>query len=606
MWFLQQAFGSIPFQGANPLSIVLMNWSITPLSPKKINLPLAEALGWNDEKGKIDRDRFGKKAGIGWVGMRSAWDDPDATFAILKAEPFYYHGHMHHDSLAFMIAKGEELALARAGNYMCWFEGGLMNSNNQGWPQMMNFFSRTISTNNLLIYNPKEKFRAWNNNWANDGGQRSTPYWDAKWGRAYNGTANGNYRDIGGLIRFQRSDNFVYAVADATRAYNSQPVTSDGNSAKVNLVQREFVYLRSPHGEQDYFVIFDRIKTTKPNFKTFWLLQLRAKPEFDGSYQVNLGDELGGIHSSENTSEILVQQKRAALSCKSLLPKDGNRIVRRAGSWITTKLEQPLGARDNGPIDISVESTGGFPEHPVVIITNQPPNPAREVFEDYSVWPQTVHANTRPVGKRVCYFCEGKTPPDQKPGKLLHCIRAVKSAPGFAMPAGARVIQEFRHMGIEGADKNKVSTRLDYPWGYGLGYNYGDGNQYGLWRLEISPKKDSRNHLFLNVLHPTLKPAATTNAELIESKDELIYGACVGNKAILFARDATNLKKGSYRVNGNGRVWQLLCNLRPDSNYQIKQDGKLLTKMRSSNQGILTFESAIDGSSEFHFKMTDL
>ena len=138
-WFLNQAFGGIPYQAENPISFVLMDWSIQPISPQELGLPLAEALGWDEEKGQIDRDRFGKKAGIGWVSIRSKWDDPDATFAIFKAEPFYYHGHMHRDSLAFMIAKGEELALARAGNYMCWYEGGPLKSGDPGWPQMGNF-----------------------------------------------------------------------------------------------------------------------------------------------------------------------------------------------------------------------------------------------------------------------------------------------------------------------------------------------------------------------------------------------------------------------------------------------------------------------------------
>ena len=599
-WFLKHAFGGIPYQAENPLSFVRMDWSIKPQSPKELGLPLAEGLGWDEEKGEIDRDRFGKKAGIGWVGMRSAWDDPDATFAIFKAEPFYYHGHMHHDSLAFMIAKGEELALARAGNYMCWYEGGTLNSRNPGWPQMMNFFSRTISTNNLLIYDPGEKF----GRWANDGGQRLTPYWDKKWDRRYDGTSDGNYRDIGGLVRFEQTDSYVYAAADATRAYNSTQVTTgDNNRSKVNLVQREFVYLKSPRGDDDYFVIFDRVESVKPEFKTFWLLQLRARPEFNGSHRVVVGDEAGGIHLSEDTSEIHVQQERAELFCKSLLPKAGNRVVRRLGGWITTRLKAPLRANDNGPLDIEVESTAGLPDHPVVIITDDPPNPEREVFDRFSVWPQANHASTRPVGKRVCYFCDGKTSPGQQPARLLNCVGATRSAPAFSMPAGAKVIQEFRHMGIEGTDRNRESGRIDYPWGYGLGYNYGDGNQYGLWRLEISPKKASQNHVFLNVLHPSLTGEGLPSTRLIESESGRLYGAMVGSKAVLFASGPKPLESGSYTLRGEGTTWQLLCNLKPGRKYQIKQDGKLLLSALASKQGTLPFESVISKTSHFQFKI---
>jgi len=600
-WFLNQAFGGIPYQAENVISFVLMDWSIQPKSPGELGLPLFEALGWDEEKGKIDRDRFGKKAGIGWVSIRSKWDDPDATFAIFKTEPFYYHGHMHHDSLAFMIAKGEELALARAGNYMCWYEGGNLRSRDPGWPQMSNFFWRTISTNNLLVYNPAENF----GEWANDGGQRLVDGWDEKWGRTYNGTADGNYRDIGGLIRFERTKDYVYAAADGTRAYNSTLVTS-GNNPKVNLVQREFVYLGSPQDSKDCFVIFDRVDSVRPEFKKFWLLHLRAKPEFDGSYKVVVGNDTGGIHLSEYTSSIHVKQERAELSCKILLPKGDNRIVRRLGGWTITYLKKPLKANDNGPVDIEVESTQGVPAHPVVIITAREPDANREVFDRFSVWPQMIHADSRPVGERVCYFCEGKTPPGQSPARLLNCVRATKASPGFAMPVGARVIQEFRHMGIEGADKDKDSERIDYPWGYGLGYNYGDGNQYGLWRLEVSPKKASKYDNFLHVLHPSLKRDGMVNAELIESGSGNIYGALIDKRVVIFSRNPDLLVEGSYAIGRSGPIWQLLCNLKPEKRYQIKQDGKPLFEKIASKQGTIQFES--NGANKklyFEFKILE-
>lgn len=597
-WFVKTAFGGIPYQGENALTFVLMDRSIQPKSPGELRLPLSEAFGWDEDNGHIDRDRFGKKAGIGWVAMRSDWDDPNATFALLKAEPFYYHGHMHRDSLAFMIAKGEEIALARAGNYMCWYEGGNIKSKNQGWPQMGNFFSRTISTNNLLVYDPAEDF----NEWANDGGQRMVPYWDKEWGRTYNGTADGNYRDIGGLIKFERAHDYVYTAADATRAYNSTSITSGNNKAKVKLVQREFVYLRSHQGDQDYFVIYDRVESVKPEFNKLWLLQLRAKPEFDGSHRIALGEEAGGIHISENTSYFHVRQEKAELHGKTLLPKDGNRIVRRLGGWITTKLRQPLKKDDNGPIDIEVESTEGLPDHPVVIITAQQPDPNREVFDRFSEWPQAIHATQKPVGERVCYFCDGKTPVGRSPAKLLRCVRATKSAPGFNIPAGARVIQEFRHMGIEGVDKGIESERINYPWGYGLGYNYGDGNQYGLWRIEVSPKKPSKFDNFLHVLHPALKGKEKLNAELIESEAGDIYGAKVGNKAVIFSKGPDSMAKGSYEINGSGKVWQLLCDLKPEKKYQIKQDGRGILEKAASKQGTIQFETAVNGKgAQFEF-----
>ncbi|MRR35884.1 hypothetical protein EG829_14650, partial [bacterium] len=79
-------------------------------------------------------------------------------------------------------------------------------------------------------------------------------------------------------------------------------------------MQREFVYLRSPGGDDDYFVVFDRVEATRPDFKKLWLLQLRARPEFDGTARVAVGTEAGGIHLSENTTTVSVRQERSHLT----------------------------------------------------------------------------------------------------------------------------------------------------------------------------------------------------------------------------------------------------------------------------------------------------
>jgi len=509
---------------------------------------------------------------------------------------------MHRDSLAFMIAKGEELALARSGNYMCWYEGGPLKSEDPGWPQMHNFFSRTVSSNNLLVYDPEETFEGW----ANDGGQRLTPYWDKQWTRTYNGTADGNYRDIGGLVRFERRKDYVYAAADATRAYNSSAITTGRNRPKVSLVQREFVFLRSVRGTRDSFVVFDRVEAKRSEFRKFWLLQLRAKPELDGKYEVFVGNDCGGIHVSEDTSLISVRQERSELFVNCLLPKDGNRTVRRLGGWVATKLEEPLRADDDGPLDIEVESTELLPSHPVVIITADDRNPNREVFDRFSVWPKADPATMRTVGSRVCYFCEGKTQPDEKPARLLGCRRATKSAPPFPMPAGARVIQSFRHMGLEGTDKKELAQRIDYPWGYGLGYDYGDGNQYGLWRVEVSPKRTTAFDNFLHVLHPSLRGRETPDAELIEATAGKMLGAKVENRVVLFAEGEGPIESATYEVRGTGVHWHLICNLIPESQYIVKKDKEELPAGKASKQGTLQFESSVDGAALFSFEARGL
>lgn len=156
-------------------------------------------------------------------------------------------------------------------------------------------------------------------------------------------------------------------------------------------------------------------------------------------------------------------------------------------------------------------------------------------------------------------------------------------------------------MGIEGVDKNKETGRIDYPWGYGLGYNYGDGNQYGLWRVEVSPRNPSTYDNFLNVLQPVIKGKKGLKAELIESEDRDLVGVRAGRWAVLFSRKPEPLREGSYTLSGTGLIRQLLCNLQPGSRYRIKKDGKVLSSVTATKQGTARFETDVDGSSRFEF-----
>ena len=64
--------------------------------------------------------------------------------------------------------------------------------------------------------------------------------------------------------------------------------------------------------------------------------------------------------------------------------------------------------------------------------------------------------------------------------------------------------------------------------------------------------------------------------------------------------------KDSYTIHGTGTIWQLLCNLKPEKTYQIKQDGKLLFAAKAGNQGTLQFESSLSGKgSRFDFNVAE-
>lgn len=191
-------------------------------------------------------------AGAGHIYMRSAWDDPDATWAFFGAGP-KLAGHSRDDEGHFLIAKKGWLALRAGGpghNDWDYYAGG------------------SLAFNIVTIYNPDETFR------------RVTP-------RDPNGVKNEN---DGGMIRYvytshTRNDRaeivafyhcpeYTYAAADLSLGYSPE---------KVREVTRQFFYLR---GEREFFVVFDRIRATSEKFPRHFFLHTPGEPSISGEEKV--------------------------------------------------------------------------------------------------------------------------------------------------------------------------------------------------------------------------------------------------------------------------------------------------------------------------------
>jgi len=619
VWALENACGRRPGGGQIPYVIdpieILMSSDpeFRVDSPKRLDLPLAAVLGWDEEKGEIER-YDGKKAGIGVVVMRSAWDDPMATHATFRSMPFMYPVHYSPGELTFGITKGEELALPYSGAYFPHFEGGPWNSQNPGWPHHGHYFHKALATNALLVYDPKENFEGWNN----DGGQRVWKGVPGIWW--YGSCRNGNPLDSGGLTGFEQSPEYVWTSGDAPRAYSSTLPMSSGpkNRPKVSLVQRDFVYLRSDDGWRDFFVIFDRVAAVDPNLKKVWLLHTQARPELDGKSTVTVGNDIAGIFRSYESSLVTITQGTARLFAKTLLPKEGEFFIRYLGGQVKTKLTKPLSidtvqASHIRPIDIEVEATDALPKHPVVIIHNDPLEYSRgDTMDRFSTRPWSESRPPRIETTRDCFFCEGKTPPGQKPAKLLKCRRAARASKPHPQPAGSWVIQGFRFMGVEGIDTGDDAQRLDYPQAYGEAYTAfraWDGLLYGMWRVEVEATKKEKYNNFLHVLHPARPDGAMVPCSLVESLEETAYGALVDDRLVLFGKepavgwrenpDAVTwmkpLRQATYEVDFRGELSQLIVNLAPKTTYHVTQNGKSVFRGSSSEQGIIRFKSHTEG-----------
>ena len=193
--------------------------------------------------------------GYGWVPMRSSWKD-DATFALFVCSPNWYGGHQHCDNNSFVIHKYAPLALD-TGSY------------DTGSGHRGNYYARTIAHNTITVFDPDEKFTGgtWGVSSAeavsNDGGQvyMTAPQFVSEVGP-------GSRFDRSRLLAYEVTDQYTYTAGDATKAYSGH---------KLREFTRAFLHLRP-----DIFVVFDRVESTRPEFKKRWLLHTQTEPGTDG------------------------------------------------------------------------------------------------------------------------------------------------------------------------------------------------------------------------------------------------------------------------------------------------------------------------------------
>ncbi len=254
---------------------------LEPTSPKEAGWPLAYLF-----------------QGAGHVYMRSAWDDPDATWAFFGAGPSYA-AHSRDDEGHFLITRRGQLVNRSGGqghNDGCYYTGG------------------SLIYNIVTIYHPGEKMRrdAYNEN---DGGLLRHVY-------------EGRFPiERGHITAYWHDDGLAtYAAADLTKGYWSE---------KAKEVSRQFLYLR---GEQECFVIFDRVESTKADYPQGWFLHLPAEPEVSGVATVEVeghvtqydGDTATWVSDPAGDTDLL-STGRSRIIMKTLAPQPV-RITKRGGA----------------------------------------------------------------------------------------------------------------------------------------------------------------------------------------------------------------------------------------------------------------------------------
>jgi heparin/heparan-sulfate lyase len=225
--------------------------------------------------------------GAGHVYMRSAWNDPNATWAFFGVGP-QYAAHSRDDEGHFLIGKQGSLVSrqgGQGGNDSDYYSGG------------------SLIYNIVTIYDPNEKFRRDQKN-ENDGGLLRHVYQDE----------DGYPHTRGHLTAFDNAPKYTYAAADITEGYNP---------AKAREVTRQFLYLR---GEKEFFVVFDRVEATKPDFRRHFFLHLPTEPKVDGT----LTTWLSLPEADGDLPEQILSKGRSRMFLHTLLPVRAD-IVKRGG-----------------------------------------------------------------------------------------------------------------------------------------------------------------------------------------------------------------------------------------------------------------------------------
>jgi len=219
--------------------------------------------------------------GAGHVYMRSAWNDPNATWAFFGCGP-QFAGHARDDEGHFLISKRGALVSRQGGrghNDTDYYSGG------------------SLIFNIVTIFDPNEKFRRDKNN-ENDGGLLR---------HVYEGTLP---RERGHIVAFEHNARYTYAAADITKGYSDK---------KAREVTRQFLYLR---GEREFFVVFDRVEATRPDFRRHFFLHVPTEPEHRGNVLTWLS-----LPEADGDKQVL-SHGRSRMFLHTLLPSKPQVVLR--------------------------------------------------------------------------------------------------------------------------------------------------------------------------------------------------------------------------------------------------------------------------------------
>ncbi len=216
----------------------------------------------------------------GLMFARTKWDlekkgyDSKAMVVMMNMREYNAKNHVHLDVGNFDIYYKGHLALD-AGIY----QG---SDENNGWGKLnyVNYYSRTVAHNSLLILDPNEPtpFEGHSKKAeSRDGGQFS--FKNFAWDSSQQMFAAGRPAQIlAEDIAPGMEPDYTYLKGDMTTIYNVPPNVAD-YPAKADTVRRSFVFLNLKSDKiPGALIVLDKVVSTNSTFKKSWLLHGQNEP----------------------------------------------------------------------------------------------------------------------------------------------------------------------------------------------------------------------------------------------------------------------------------------------------------------------------------------
>ena len=223
---------------------------------------------------RLPLGRIWSRRELGYVVSRSDWSD-DGTVIAYRAGK-WFTGHQHMDQGHIDVWRRGPLAVD-AGVYAGW-----------GSDHRESYYMRAVAHNTILVHRDGETFEGHRGApEVNDDGQRIQTYNRRGCAQCMQSVAEwrenvgqGLHFEAGTIEAYESAEapaGYTFVASDITSAYNSTRYSTPGVEPKIELAQRDLLFLRpSP------LIVVDRVRTTAGSGRPRFVLHLPVRPEAAG------------------------------------------------------------------------------------------------------------------------------------------------------------------------------------------------------------------------------------------------------------------------------------------------------------------------------------